>query len=280
MFRTITASILLSFACALGAVAAAPQDSRDVRQWQPVANRADSERSTHETWFRSHSAAPEWRVFADGPRIRAQLTSERPAEARNAPWFLSKFRTRDGDPAYVAVDDGWLLGGGGLAWFSRDGRRSYSISERQIAAFFTQPDGLYAIEGNVGRRRKPVGSTIRIARLAPGARWQVVTGANLPAAPSAIAVQRDGTMLIILPRSLVFVGRDRKVRTVLRNAPWGGYDPNSSVLSPDGSRLYVGLRQYVGEYDLQHGTFRMLAPPSDSLARLPLKTHHRIHKTA
>jgi len=263
MLRTIVVSILLSFACALPARTATVQHARDIAQWQPVANRADSERSTHETWFRSHFAAPEWRVFADGPRIRAQLTSELPGHAGDAPRFLSKFRTRDGDPAYVAVDDGWLLGGGGLAWFSRDGKRSYTICERQIAAFFTLPDGLYAIEGSAGHRRKPVGSVIRIAHLDPGARWQAFTGTKLPGAPSAIAVQRDGTMLVTLPRSLVFVGRDRKVHTVLRNAPWGGYDPNSSVLSPDGRRLYIGLRQYVGEYDLQRGTFRMLAPPTE-----------------
>jgi hypothetical protein len=44
--------------------------------------------------------------------------------------------------------------------------------------------------------------------------------------------------------------------------------PNSAVISPNGKKLYVGMRQYVGEFTLQTRKLRFLLPAGAKLNRL------------
>ena len=143
--------------------------------------------------------------------------------------------------------------------------------------FFTLKDGIHAIEGlaHLGGSR---GSVIRVARPRAGAHWQALTVVKLLSAPYAISLPKDGTLLITLSDSLVSVGPDRKIATLLADPPWGGFYPSSSILSPDGHLLYIGMRQFVGEFDLKTKKFRFLIPSKDFLNKLSKEEEETIRK--
>jgi len=122
------------------------------------------------------------------------------------------------------------------------------------------------------------GSVIRIARTNDNARWQATSVVELPFAPHAVSVRRDATIIITLSHSLVSVGADRKVQTLLPDAPWRGLYPNSSVLSENEEKLYIGMRQFVGEFNPTTKKFRFLIPSRQFLHKLPKEEAERIRK--
>src|SRR4029434_10906392 len=178
----------------------------------------------------------EWRVFTDGGRTCAQLTTAKTKGRKERPKFTAKVGQFRGASTFAPVDDGWLIGfnqgefGAALYWFSRDGKSNYKISDHQVVDFFFLSDGLYAIEG-LAHLSMSKGSIIHIVRPKAGERWQAILVTRLPFAPYAISVLSGDTMLITLSDSLVSVGKDHKIHTILPDAPWGGLYPNSSVLS-------------------------------------------------
>src|SRR5262249_33153839 len=147
--------------------------------------------------------------------------------------------------------------GGALYWFSRDGKQNYKVSEHQVVDFFSLTNGLHAIEG-LNHLSTSRGSLIRIARPQPQAHWQASVVAELPFAPCAVSMRRNGSMLITLSDSLVSVSRDYRINTIVEEALWGGLYPNSSILSRDEKKLYIGMRQFVGELDLSTRKLRLL----------------------
>jgi hypothetical protein len=179
------------------------------------------------------------------------------------------------------VDDGWLVGfnhgefGAALYWFNHDGKHHYKISNHQVVAFFSLPDGIYAIEG-LAHMGASCGSVIRITRPTTSGHWQASRVVRLPYAPNTVAVRRDGSIVIALSDSLVSVGPDHHVNTLISDAPWGGLYPSSSILLPDESRLYIGMRQFVGEVDLATNHLRLLVPSVNFLNRLPDDDERRI----
>jgi hypothetical protein len=76
----------------------------------------------------------------------------------------------------------------------------------------------------------------------------------------------------------VSIGDDRKVTTPLPDAPWGGLYPDSSVLSPDQQKLYIGMRQFVGEFDITTKKLRLFIPSPAFLNKLPKEDEQRIRK--
>jgi hypothetical protein len=124
------------------------------------------------------------------------------------------------------------------------------------------------------------GSVIRIFRTKPDARWEASTTAKLPFAPYAVSTLRDGTMVITLSDSLVRVGGNRKAVTLLSDAPWGGLYPTSSALSSDEQKLYIGMRQFVGEFDITKKKLRLLIPSTQFLNKLPKEDEQRIRKNS
>ena len=85
-------------------------------------------------------------------------------------------------------------------------------------------------------------------------------------------------MLITLSDSLVSVSKDHKIHTILPDVLWGGLYPNSSVLSQDEQKLYIGMRQFVGEFDLLTQKLRLLIPSNRFLNQLPKDVEQRIRK--
>jgi hypothetical protein len=110
---------------------------------------------------------------------------------------------------------------------------------------------------------------IQIKRPRPSARWQAMRVVRLPFAPNTVVVRRDGSIVIVLSDSLVSVDRDHHVNTLIADAAWGDLYPSSSLLLPDESRLYIGMRQFVGEVDLATNHLRLLVPSASFLNKLP-----------
>jgi len=261
---------------------------RDIARWQEVAVPPESNEDARMLWFSAASWSPhEWRVFAEDDRVCAQRTSANDTNRGERPTFTPDIHLIGSlHPAtsFAAVDDGWLIGcnggewGGQLYWFSKDGERNYRISNHRIVDFFFLPDGLYAIEG-LAHMVMSEGSVIRIARPRPDARWEATTATKLPFAPDAISVRRDGTMLLTLSDSLVSISPDRTVHTLLlSDPPWrhGPLYPNSSLLSTDEQKLYIGMRQFVGEFDLLTKKLRLLIPSDAFLNKLPVSEEQRL----
>jgi hypothetical protein len=124
------------------------------------------------------------------------------------------------------------------------------------------------------------GSLIRITRPTTSARWQASRVVRLPYAPSTAVVRRDGSILMALSDSLVSVGPDHHITSLISDAPWAGagLHPSSSILLPDESRLYLGMGQFVGEVDLATNHLRLLLPSVSFLNNLPVDQERRIRK--
>ena len=61
---------------------------------------------------------------------------------------------------------------------------------------------------------------------------------------------------------------DLKVETLLPDAPWDALYPSCSVLALDEQKLYIGMRQFVGEFDLKAKALRFLVPSDHFLNKL------------
>jgi hypothetical protein len=257
---------------------------REVARWQVVSIPPKTDPGARVAKLHAASDSEhKWRVFADRSQICAQLTTAQPPEQRDQPTFTPKAGQFREASSFARVDDGWLVGfnqgefGAALYWFSPGGQRDYKISNHQVVDFFSLPDGIHAIEG-LAHLSMSTGSIIRITRPEPDARWQASTVTKLPCAPYAISVRRDGTMLVTLSYSLVSVGKDWKITTLLSEAAWEGLYPNSSVLSPDQQKLYIGMRQFVGEFDISKKKLRLLVPSPAFLNKLTKEDEQQIRK--
>ena len=285
--------LLLPLILAFGVCVAAREYPRDITKWREFKVPPKSPLAPRMIWFyASNYSDLSWRVFTKNGKALASNDPEAPVKPSERPKFTPKVAARKSDSAYnlfqggsafAAVDDGWLVGfnqgefGAALYWFSRDGKRNYKISNHQIVDFVTLSNGVYAVEG-LAHLSISRGSVIRISRPKAGAHWAATTVTKLPFAPYAVSLRRDGTLLITLSNSLVSVGPNHKVRTLLSDAPWGGLYPNSSVISPDSKKLYIGMRQFVGEFDLTNNKLRFLLPSNKFLNKLPKEEEQQIIK--
>ena len=277
-------ALLLSSVVGLALVtsAAEPDYPRQVTRWHEVSSPPVSDVPAYMVWeYAANYSRNEWRVFANHAQICAQLTTAEPPHQPERPNFAPKADPFRNASAFARVDDGWLIGfnegewGGALWWFSTDGKSNYKVSDHQIVEFFSLPNGLHAIEGNLTMSE---GSVVRIAPLASRARWRAVSVLKLPPTPKTVSVRHDGKMLITLSDALVCVDDDNKITLLLKNAPWRDLYPNSSILSADEERLYIGMRQFVGEFDIPTKKLRLLIPSDAFLNKLPKQDEQRILK--
>ncbi len=282
MLRSFLLASLFIFA--MGVSAAEPDYAPEIAQWQEATVPPEVPQAQRVVWFYAANYSKfEWRVFTDNGKAFASSTREAPAKRPEKPEFLPKTAKFQGGSAFATVDDGWLVGfnegefGAALYWFSQDGKRSYKVSEHQIVDFVSRPDGIYAIEG-LAHLGMSAGSVIRIARATASSHWQATTIAKLPFAPYALSLRQDGTMLVTLSDSLVSIGPDHTIRTLFSKALWGALYPNSSIISSDGTKLYIGMRQFVGEFDLTTNKFRFLIPSAKFINKLPKDVEKRMRK--
>lgn len=265
--------------CTLAAAAGSAVCAYDVARSSAVAVPPKADRASLALWsYAANYSSLEWRVSTVDGRVCAKpiaanehaLTAERPAFVVDVDGFQDASK-------FARVDDGWLVGfnhgefGAALYWFSLDGKRHHRMSENQIdpqvVDFFPLGAGWGAIEG-LDHLTISQGSIVRIVRDAPRGQWRVQKLVSLPAAPYTIAVPRRGPVLVVLSDGLVAFDGVNRVDRLIADAPWEGLVPNSATLSPDERTLYIGMRQYVAEFDLRTRKLRMLLPPGATLHRL------------
>jgi hypothetical protein len=263
--------------------ASEPQYSSDVTQWVEVVEPPDG--ADRAAWyFAADYAQLAWRVFlGEDNRPSARLVASANAVSSDQAPFDARADGFRGANRFWKVGDGWLVGfnhgefGAALYWFDRQGRQHHKISDDHVVEFFARPDGTYAIEG-MAHMGASCGSLIRITQPAAGRHWEAQRIVRLPYAPTTLVTRRDGTMLIALSDSLVSVGPDFQVTTLISHVPWQSLYPASSILTPDERYLYLGMRQFVGEIDLDTNTLRLLVPSNDFINRLPADQDERIRK--
>lgn len=238
--------------------------------------------------YAANHADLEWQVHVDGGRVCARPVTPDERIAAQRPDFVPEADEFRGASRFARVDDGWLVAfnhgefGAALYWFSQDGSSHYRISENQIdhqiVEFFPTDKGWGAIEG-LDHMGISEGSVVLVSRTAPQDRWQSQRTLRLPAAPYAIALPKQGPALVVVSNALVAINDLRRADVLLTDAPWAALYPNSVTLSPDERRLYIGMRQYVGEFDLHTRKLRMLLPPGAKLNQLPQDDEQRIRAT-
>jgi hypothetical protein len=279
---------LVWFAFCLRAAKAESDFPHDLSKWKEVMEPPVAKKVEHELWtFAANRCPHEWRVFlSDGmpcARLDNEVSSLKQDNAPPKPKFDPRAETLRKARAFASVDNGWLVGfnegefGAALYWFSRDGKRSYKISDHQVVSFFTRPDGVYAIEG-LAHLSLGEGSVIRVTFSKEERLWKASPVLMLPSAPRAVSLRPDGAMLITLADSLVSVDTKLKITTLLTKPDWAGLYANSSVLSKDGNLLYIGMRQFTGEFDLTTAKFRFLIPSDKYLHKLSKEDEEDIRK--
>jgi hypothetical protein len=282
----IHCGIIFSLFFTLGAYADDHEYSPELDMWQEVGVPAQSDKGARAVWsYATNYSKYKWHVSAINGQINARLSTEKPKVFSNKPNFSTQVEGFRVGHAFVEVDDGWLIGfnegefGAALFWFDKKGKHHYKISDHQIVDFITLDDGIYAIEG-LAHLGVSKGSVIQILRENAGTRthWQAHTITKLPFAPETVSLNQHGVMFITLSESLVSIGADHKVNTLLADVPWRGLYPNSSVLSSDERTLYIGMRQFVGEFDLKTRKLRLLVPNNQFINKLPVEEENGIRK--
>jgi hypothetical protein len=200
------------FLLVVGVRAAASEYASDVTTWLEVQVPREGWNSDRAAWgFAANYSKLSWRVFLDGPTPNAKLINHPNDDVSDPAPFDASADNFRGASRFRKVDDGWLVAfnhgefGAALYWFDRSGEHHYKISDDQVVAFFSLPDGIYAIEG-LAHMGASCGSVIRVVRPTRDAHWHVDRVVRLPYAPSTVVVRRDGSIVIALTDSLVSVG--------------------------------------------------------------------------
>lgn len=272
-------------ACVLTSQANPSGCARDVAQSREMVVPPASDKVSRELWgYAANYSQQAWRVSAMDGRICAQPREEG-AQIGARPAFEAKADGFRGASQFARVEDGWLVAfnqgefGAALYWFSGDGKRHYRMSEEQIdpqvVAFFPLGNGLGAIAG-LDHFSISEGSIVRITRNTANDRWRVETVTRLPAAPYAIAAKKQGGNIVVMSDSLVSFDGQRGIDVLAADLPWSGLYPNSAVLSTDDKKLYIGMRQYVVEFDLPTRKLRFLLPAGGWLHQLSKQQEQQI----
>ena len=267
----LLAALLLLSPCHRTVAAEPP---RDLARWAEVTVPPKSNKADRDVWMAAANWSDlEWRTFNDGGSAVAVRKSGTDPERLDEIRFRPQLARFGKVVALTEVEDGWLIGfssdtlGEALYWFSRNGARNYRISSHHIVQFFALAKVMHALE-RPNQRGAASGSVVRMVRTSKADAWRVETIARLAGAPETVAVKADGSLLVTLSNALVHVETHGTQRTILAEAPWPTLFPNSSALSADQRRLYIGMRQYVGEFDLVTNRLRFLIPSIDLLHKL------------
>ena len=191
----------------------------------------------------------EWEVVLDGERLQIRLDTTRSHQDALPAGIKSRnvaIGTK-GDRYVAQVDDGWLVGidvgefGGGLWWFSADGRRSKNLSDENIHGFVNTSAGILALAG-LAHLGLNSGQVLRITDGKAGNR-KAEALANLGAAPQAFVAESADAVIVLTTKRLVRVKSSGNVEELLKTN-YGLLYPNSMTLAPSGT-IHVGMRQFV-----------------------------------
>jgi hypothetical protein len=269
--RTARLLLILCIAVFPAAVHAYEQD---VSKWIEVPRPAAPVSADRTAWNAAGSASPhEWVVFKDGPAVMAALKQDHESPGER-PSFASEAEHEKDSNIFFKVDDGWLVAsdkgefGDALYWFDETGKIRQKISDHHVVAFFPSDDGVLAVEG-LTHLSTSRGSIVRLTRTG---QWETQRVTLLPEAPITGVMFRDRRLLLILSNSLAeyFKRHTWEVfKFHVKDADWSSLSPSSIVLADDEKKAYIGMRQYVAEYDFRFRTLRFLVPDTSFLPNPP-----------
>jgi hypothetical protein len=151
------------------------------------------------------------------------------------------------DRHVIRVDDGWLIGlnsgefGGGLWWFSSDGKTNRRLIDDRVVGFVNTPNGVFALVG-LAHKGSDFGRVLRITDGKVGDR-QIETVADLGSAPQTFVVESPESLLVLTRRGLVRLKTSGKIESLFKPNYRLLY-PNSMALSSSGV-IYIGIRLFV-----------------------------------
>lgn len=144
------------------------------------------------------------------------------------------------------TSDGWLIGfdagefGGGLWWFSRDGRDAKKLLSQNVHAIYGTPDGIFVLAGlahlslDNGEIDQFVETEDKIS---------LKFTANLGGSPEASTVRPDGQIVVATMHSVLLVDHVGKVHELYKSGENLVY-PTSVVVDGQGN-IFVAMRFFV-----------------------------------
>ena len=207
--------------------------------------------------------------------------SDVPVVSNTVPAFAGTNNQFRAASAFERVEDGWLIRfnhgefGGALYSFSDEGSTNYRVSDHRIVDLFTVDGTVYAIEG-LAHLNESRGLLIAIRKSNGDLRWTAEIASILPSAPYAVVQRKDRSLLIVASSGIVSGDMGQGFSTLVALDELDSFIPTSAALSTDEARLYVGMRQFVGEVNLVEKKLRFLLPSQEFLYTLPTKEEERI----
>ena len=185
----------------------------------------------------------------------------------------------------VQLKDGYLVGlnngewGGGLYWYSKNGKKKYKIFDSAfcspVVQFIKRDNEIYAITG-ISHLGMSFGNIIKIEKEKKA--WKLEEFVKLPNAPYAIQLDSKANMLVFTSSGLYSIDKEKNIDTlaikmrrpivptieiellndtlIIEKEPlqiypkwlWGFLYPTSMVIQYD--MVYVGMRGGVYKFDL------------------------------
>jgi hypothetical protein len=155
--------------------------------------------------------------------------------------------------------DGWLVGfdagefGGGLWWFSRDGRDAKKLLSQNIHAIHKTPDGIFVLAG-LAHLSLDTGGIYQFVETRDDVSLRSI--ARLGGSPEASTMRPDGQIVVATMHSVLLVDHFGKVHELYKSGEDLVY-PTSVVVDSQGN-IFVGMRFFVlqlvphnGPYDSQ-----------------------------
>ncbi len=232
----------------------------DIRQWKVIPPPED------EALEVADSSKYYWKVYLDNGVPRAMNYPWEKIKIKNRPTFdtkLQEMRLRFSGYCFLEVSDGWLVGysagewGGGLIWFSKDGKKHYDIKRYYkkpqkyhdrysryifvpVRQFETVNEKIYAIAG-YPRLLDYNGYILHLFKRK--GKWAVQQILNMRYVPWAIFREKDGLLIVTTERLMRVSLETLKETLIYKGFYWGGLYPNSIIRLKN--VFYIGMRQGV-----------------------------------
>ncbi|RYG93813.1 MAG: hypothetical protein EON58_17565 [Alphaproteobacteria bacterium] len=250
----------------------------ELSKWQSIPVPPKSKSGEMKAWIYAAMDAPvEWQVRMEAGKLIARPAGK--PDPLPAPLIALGYSAKYSK--VQPIEGGWLVGvnrgewGGELVRVWSPYKEAVKVSDHQIVDFFYRKGRLHAIEGlsHLGSSR---GAVIRIGLSKTAFHFNASKVIELPAAPRAVTVRRDGTVILILDGSVAAL--DHRNRLTILLPKLHEFSSNSCAIAPGTTRLYIGMRQYVAELDLISRKLRYLVPSAAYLNRLPEDEERRIRE--
>ncbi len=238
-----------------------------VSLWKEELRPPASTRADRAVWDKAAKWSKlQWALYYSEGEVFARLVGSKGDLPQPCPAFYCRGKNVISGVHFVEVIDGWLSGaaqtelGGELRWYNSDGSKTRQIHHGRIVGMIKTQAHLWALEG--AKERGSLGDTLLdITYLGPDKKWQIKPVFQFPQTVFSATVTASGDMIVILADALArYSPVTGEMKMLLKRSSWGPLTPNSCLLSKDEKFLFVGMRQYVIEVNMETYAVRYLIP--------------------